>query len=71
MDLPLLDGTELNMNLRVTDEPALTAQDLLPSASTPAVPPPEKKRKTRRKQDKDKRLFLVQPDCFLCNLVLV
>lgn len=55
MDLPLLDGTELNMNLRVTDEPALTAQDLLPSASTPAVPPPEKKRKTRRKQDKDKR----------------
>ena len=56
MDLPLLDGTELIMNLGATDEPPLVAQDLLPPASTP-IEPREKRRRSRRKQDKDKRFI--------------
>lgn len=50
MDLPLFDGTELDLNLG-TSEPSLTVQDLLPPASTPAEHPREKRKRPKHRQD--------------------
>ena len=54
-----MDGTEVIMNLNVTDEPPLAARDLLPPASTPVEPTREKRRKPRQKQDKEKRYIVL------------